>query len=292
MAIRVAKLFEFSGSDLKTLLDEELKIIPESGKLAADDKYSFNPGALPPVTRGRLEARFGNMKDFLQSICMFIGLVIMNGYRIAGKVESFSTTARILIGPLNLSIGTKGRKIDRTTVTVVGCISACPDIAALLCRRWSKDITSRSVGGWKWDPASSGCLLLAEMYLNGTNSIFFSDTDDDLTKKNFCKLILIHQGCYIASRAAAGTKTAPSNDKIIGGRRKQMEFLLKGFNTWTQAEKEKTWTAINITKDQRNTAMKLIRDSAELTNMVVDNLETDKLAFLNKWGKIAGWSVA
>jgi hypothetical protein len=212
------------------------------------------------------------------NLCQFVIMVLQNGYRIVGKTHSSRGSATIQA--LDLKIGGQANRKNKG-YTVVAMLTAFPDVAGEICVKLQERIKAQSVGGYKF----TGSEFPTHLYLNGSHTLVIDEEDAPDVKDFIATAYLAHTGCYISTRAKAGSKTAPNAEKIKAARIQAHKFIKASGNTWSKANKEEVYTRWKIPR--ADTKAKLIAIGKALGKY--EDWPTDATTFLDAAGTTVGW---
>jgi len=274
----IGKLTAIGTQDFSALITEALKGVLK--RFQDDDvNWKVAGGEASKIVRFKLIAKAGEgqILRYVVDVCC---LVAFNGYRIAGK--NFTGPAQIAIAALGIKIGGVNNR-RKPGYTLVACLAAFPDVCAEFCVLAKDHIGSRPVGGWRFAPNENQ--FPHALFFNGTHSLAIYEDDQENDKAAIATAILAHQGCYISSRALAGTKKAPDADKIKGGRKKQYDFIVASGNIWPKEDKEKVMTRLKTThKAMHDKLVAIGKACGDFTAW-----PTDAATYMDSIGKHVGW---
>lgn len=228
----IGKLLEFKDAkEFEDAVTEGLKTIVASWD---DVSMKVSGGEVSSVVRFKLCNKLGKVIGVFV-FDLFIG-VGLNGYRIAGK--TFTGRMDVAMKGLGVKIGRADNR-KKEGYTLVAILTAFADIGAYCSGALHAKIASTVVGGWKFKADNSK--YPPHLYFNGSHTLVICEEDTEEEKGEMSRAVLAFQGCYISSRALAGTKAAPTAEKIKAARAKQLGFLMQSGRVWPKGDKEATW---------------------------------------------------
>lgn len=248
----------------------------------ADDDVNFKVagGESSRIVRAKIIHTVSEAK-IVEAVIDLCTVVAVNGYRVVGKnLGPAGTLAMVMLG---VKIGGKNKNKNERGYTMVATLAAFPDICAEFCFHAKTHLAARVVGGYKF----TGSKFPPELYLNGTHALVIDDKDDQANKRLIGLAILAHQGCYISSRALAGSKGPPEAPKIKSARKKQLDFILTSGNAWPSDQKDKVFTR---TSGDRNNIKNVLIGIGKQLPQDIDLWATDAKTFMDSFAGILGWT--
>lgn len=246
------------------------------------DKYKIVTGVAPGVVRIKTDARVGstNAAKALISLGIF---VCVNSYKVAEREfpgNEFGTHLTLL--QLKAG-GEKGKGKGKDFTTVVGMLSAFPDVIVWLLneKQMQETIKAVTVGGWRF----TGDVVPFHFYLNGMQTLAMRMDQSEEDRRAIAKTLLCHQQCYVASRTIAGFKKRPSDEKIMEQRKKSLDFLVNAKNAFDDADKDAVLHTIGSNKI--DFVKNLIVVGKTLPD--VEKWLYESKDFLENMGKLVGW---